>query len=129
MSKQQIESKKVVFYFDGFNFYNGLKDFSLTRKNWKDYFWLDFVKFCSRFVFEHDGQVLHKVKYFTAPPSNEKKRSKQSALLNANKILNNQLFEVINGHYADKHIVCLAECKKSLLFLKKNVQISIFRYQ
>ncbi len=62
--------------------------------------------------FLQDGQILHKVKYYTAPPINTIKRSKQSALFGANKIINNSLFEVINGHYADKFINCQAICKK-----------------
>jgi uncharacterized LabA/DUF88 family protein len=105
--------KKVVFYFDGFNFYNGLKSIASSNGSWKKYYWINFVEFCSQFVFPHDGQVLHKVKYFTAPPVNQKKRSKQSALIGANSILNNSKFEIINGHYADKFIECQASCKQS----------------
>jgi hypothetical protein len=110
---EKIENKKVVFYFDGFNFYNGFKSFTGANPDWKNYYWIDFIKLCSQFVFPHDGQVLHKVKYFTAPPINVLKRSKQSALFGANKILNDSSFEVINGHYADKFIDCQATCKKT----------------
>ena len=110
---EKSENKKVVFYFDGFNFYHGFKSFSKSNSDWKNYYWIDFIRLCSQFVFPHDGQVLHKVKYFTAPPINVLKRSKQSALFGANKILNNSSFEVINGHYADKFIECLATCKKT----------------
>ena len=108
-----MTEKKVVFYFDGFNFYNGFKSFTGLNPDWKDYYWIDFIKLCSQFVFSQDGQVLHKVKYFTAPPKNLLKRSKQSALFGANKILNDSTFEVINGHYADKFINCQAICKKT----------------
>lgn len=86
--EQSVPPKKVVFYFDGFNFYHGLKDYTLINSEWKNYYWLDFVKFCSQFVFEHDNQKLHKVKYFTAPPKDVQKRSKQIALFSANTILN-----------------------------------------
>lgn len=105
--------KKVVFYFDGFNFYNGLKSYINSNANWKNYYWIDFIKLCSQFISPHDGQVLHKVKYFTAPPINIQKRSKQSALFGANKILNGEKFEVINGNYTDKTIDCQATCKQS----------------
>lgn len=105
--------KKVVFYFDGFNFYNGFKSYTNSNPEWRNYYWIDFIKFCSQFVFPHDGQELHKVKYFTAPPKNSEKRSKQSALFGANKILNGNKFQIINGHYADKFIDCQAECKKT----------------
>jgi len=105
--------KKVVFYFDGFNFYNGFKSYINENPDWKNYYWLDFIKLCSQFVNSHDGQVLHKVKYFTAPPINVQKKSKQSALFGANKILNGDKFEVINGHYTDKSIDCHATCKET----------------
>ena len=110
---ENIDNKKVVFYFDGFNFYNGFKSFAETNVGWRKYYWIDFVKFCSQFVFTHDGQELYKVKYFTAPPINISKRSKQSALFGANSILNDKKFEVINGHYMDKFISCQADCKKT----------------
>jgi hypothetical protein len=111
--KEENKLKKVVFYFDGFNFYNGFKSFIVDNPDWKNYYWIDFIKLCSQFVFNQDGQVLHKVKYYTAPPKNLQKRSKQSALFGANNILNESLFEVINGHYADKFIDCQAICKQS----------------
>lgn len=69
--EENIINKKVVFYFDGFNFYNGFKSFTKSNTDWKKYYWIDFIKFCSQFVFSHDGQELHKVKYFTAPPINQ----------------------------------------------------------
>ncbi|MBC7426467.1 MAG: NYN domain-containing protein [Bacteroidia bacterium] len=104
--------QKVVFYFDGFNFYNGFKSYSSKNLNWKKFYWLDFAKFCSQFIFEHDNQILYKIKYFTAPPKNIQKRSRQSALFGANKVINGDIFEVINGHYTDKFIKCLASCKE-----------------
>ena len=112
---QPITPKKVVFYFDGFNFYHGFKSYTSKNIDWKDYYWLDFGKFCSQFVFPHDNQIVHKIKYFTAPPKNIQKRSKQSALFSANKIINGDIFEVINGHYADKYINCNATCKQSFI--------------
>lgn len=110
---EKNESKKVVFYFDGFNFYHGFKSYTVGNPDWKNYYWIDFIKLCSQFVFPQDGQILHKVKYYTAPPKNIQKRSKQSALFGANNLLNNSSFEVINGHYADKFIDCQAICKQT----------------
>jgi uncharacterized LabA/DUF88 family protein len=104
--------KKVIFYVDGFNFYHGFKSYIDSNADWKNYYWIDFVKLYSHFVFPDDGQELHRVKYFTAPPSNDSKRSKQSALFGANKVLNGDKFEVINGHYSDKFITCKALCKE-----------------
>ena len=113
--EQTPPPKKVVFYFDGFNFYHGFKAYTLKNDDWKNYYWLDFGKFFSQFVYEDDNQKLHKVKYFTAPPKNVQKRSKQNALFSANAILNGDLFEVINGHYSDKFINCNATCKEEFM--------------
>jgi uncharacterized LabA/DUF88 family protein len=110
---------RVIFYFDGFNFYNGLKAKSQQDGLWKNYYWIDFVKFCQQFIYEHDGHELIAVKYFTAPPVKQTKRSKQSALLNANKIINEDIFKLYQGHYTEKEIVCLADCKKKFKVLEE----------
>lgn len=57
--------KRVIFYFDGFNFYHGLRDMCRISKDWKAFYWLDFVAFCREFIV--GDQELVKVKYFTAP--------------------------------------------------------------
>ena len=59
-----------------------------------------------------DDNELIKVKYFTAPPLNNEKKSKQSALFSAIKLINPNKFEVINGQYLNKTINCMATCKK-----------------
>ncbi|MBG9374653.1 NYN domain-containing protein [Panacibacter sp. DH6] len=96
--------KKVIFYFDGFNFYNGLKDKCKKDAVWKRYYWIDFVKFCSQFL--PDTQELVKVKYFTAPPQNPYKRSRQATLFAANSLINQEKFEIIKGKYIDKTVGC-----------------------
>lgn len=97
--------KKVVFYFDGFNFYNGLKDKSKIDRSWRNYYWLDFVKLCNQFL-DPSYHTLAKVKYFTAPPKNREKQRKQQVLFNANRALNPDLFLYISGNYQDKSIEC-----------------------
>jgi len=37
--------KRTTFYFDGFNFYYGLKEKSNEDESWKEFYWIDFVKF------------------------------------------------------------------------------------
>jgi uncharacterized LabA/DUF88 family protein len=105
--------KRVIFYFDGFNFYNGLKEKANRDLQWKNYYWIDIFKFCKQFVFEHEGSELVAVKYFTAPPQNTIKRSRQSAFLNANKLINGDKFVVFNGHYINKDVICQASCKQN----------------
>ena len=98
------EKQRVSFYFDGFNFYNGLKDKCRKSPEWRDFYWIDFVKLCQAFL--PQDQVLQKVKYFTAPPLNSGKRSRQATLFAANKLLNPGVFEIIQGKYYKKNVTC-----------------------
>jgi uncharacterized LabA/DUF88 family protein len=96
--------ERVTVYVDGFNFYYGLKRQKIVDRDWEKFYWIDFVK-----LFEHflgKNQVLQKVVYFTATPLNIQKSSRQSALLNANKLLNSNRFEIIKGKYYGKHVIC-----------------------
>lgn len=106
--------KKVIFYFDGFNFYNGIRNKSFDTPHWLNYYWLDFVKFSNQFI-DPITSELTKVKYFTAPAVSMQKRLRQSALLNANLNLYPNLFQVINGKFSDKEIDCLASCKETFI--------------
>jgi len=62
------------------------------------------VKFCESFLGE--GQQLEKVVYFTASPLREDKSSRQSAFLNANRLINGDRFEIVRGKYFTKNITC-----------------------
>jgi hypothetical protein len=76
---------RTIVYIDGFNFYYGLRNKSRMDANWKKFYWIDFVKLSEQFLM--NGEVLEKVKYFTAPPLNRNKQSRQSALFKANSLL------------------------------------------
>ncbi|HMU68978.1 MAG TPA: NYN domain-containing protein [Chitinophagales bacterium] len=103
---------RTTFYIDGFNFYNGIKSASKSiNKDWKKYYWIDFVKFCQLFL--TDSHELVKVKYFSAPPFDSGKQSRQSALFKANKIINGDKLSIINGKYYKKPITCMASCKET----------------
>ena len=118
-------TKRVTFYIDGFNFYFGLKRTRKTDKEWHRFYWTDMVKLCRSFLGE--GQELEKVIYFTASPLSPQKNSRQSAFLNANKLLNGDKFEVVRGKYMEKHITC-PYCKGDILRpeeKKTDVNISI----
>lgn len=88
-----------------------MKSKSIQDPVWKDYYWIDFVKLCKQFI---PGGDLIFVKYFTAPPSDDGKRSRQSALLKANELLNPEKFIIINGNYQSKSITC-KKCRKTSL--------------
>ncbi len=96
--------ERVTFYIDGFNFYYGLKTSKKIDPDWAKYYWIDFVKLFSQFL--GPDQQLEKVIYFTAAPLDPDKSSRQSALLNANKLIHPGVFEVIRGKYINKNIVC-----------------------
>lgn len=96
--------KRVTFYIDGFNFYFGLKRTQKVNPMWRKYYWIDMVKLCESFL--SDEQELSKVIYFTASPLNIGKSSRQSAFLNANKLINGDKFEIVRGKYLEKEILC-----------------------
>ena len=95
---------RVTFYIDGFNFYYGLATACKQNSVWKKFYWIDMVKLCNSFL--SDGQELSKVIYFTASPLDSDKSSRQSSFLNANKLLNENSFEVVRGKYIEKPIRC-----------------------
>lgn len=103
--------KRVTFYVDGFNFYYGLRTEKRVNKDWKKAYWIDLVKLFEQFLGEN--QTLVKVIYFTASPLNTDKSSRQSAFLNANKLINGDKFEIVRGKYLEKKITC-PQCKYTI---------------
>ena len=92
--------ERVTVYLDGFNFYYGLKRMIASDRDWKRFYWLDFVQ-----LFEHynlANQELLKVCYFTTPPLNIQKSNRQAKLFEANKLRNGARFEVITGKFYEK---------------------------
>ena len=106
-----MEIKRVTFYIDGFNFYFGLRRTRKLNSNWSKSYWIDMVKLCESFLGE--GQKLERVIYFTASPLSPEKNSRQSAFLNANKLLNKDKFEIVRGKYLKKTFEC-PYCKTSI---------------
>ena len=98
------EKKKVTVYIDGFNFYYGIKRAAKVNNRWNNAYWINIVKLCEGFL--SPDEILKKVIYFTATPLNPNKSARQSALLNANKILNKDRFEIVRGKYLEKQITC-----------------------
>ena len=94
-----METKKVIVYVDGFNFYYGLR----SERRWKKYYWLDVVSFFEKFM--KPDQELVAVKYFSARPANNPgKNSRQYSFFQANK--ENPKFNLILGNYIPKDIIC-----------------------
>lgn len=109
-------AKKVVFYIDGFNFYNGLRnaaeivDKKPGSNRWKKFYWIDIVKFCSSLL-RNDEQLVY-VRYFTARPLSAGKRSRQNRLMKVNEVINNDLLKITYGEYFEKEVRCQAICKE-----------------
>ena len=99
-----FQMERVNFYLDGFNWYYGLRRLKATDSDWQKFYWLDYVKLFQHFI--GDGQVLQKVFYFTAPPLKIQKSNRQGLLLDANKVLNGNRFEVVKGQFYEKELVC-----------------------
>lgn len=98
------DKRKVTFHIDGFNFYFGLKRQKNAFPEWKRYYWIDVVKLCEQFI--GPEQEVSKVYYYTASPLSTSKSSRQSAFLNANKLLNPTRFEIVRGKYLEKQYEC-----------------------
>jgi len=86
-------SKKVIAYFDGFNYYEGLR-----KKGWRKYYWQDIVKFVELFLRPY--QELEEVRYFSAIQKHAEKAKRQDELFQANKI--NPKFSIILGEFRQR---------------------------
>lgn len=88
---------RVNVYYDGFNFYYGLKS-----KGWKRYYWLDLVALPRQFL--RPNQVINAVNYFSAVPHDSGKADRQDLLFSANKL--NPTFGLFLGKYMKKTLTC-----------------------
>lgn len=85
--------KKVIAYFDGFNYYEGLR-----KKGWRKYYWQDIVKFVEFFLRPHQG--LEEVKYFSAIQKDKEKAKRQDKLFQVNRT--NPKFSLILGEFRQR---------------------------
>lgn len=86
-------SQKVIAYFDGFNYYEGLR-----KKGWKKYYWQDLVQFVEYFLRPH--QQLEQVRYFSAIQKHPEKAKRQDKLFQANKL--NPKFSLTLGDFKQR---------------------------
>jgi len=100
--------KRINVYFDGFNFYRGLKE-----AGWQKYYWLDILAFSKALMGKYKDWEVRHVHYYTAKPWGEEKRRNQNILLDANTKYNHGAFTVHYGSYTSKTIDCLATCKET----------------
>ena len=107
---------RVNMYFDGFNFYYGLKS-----KSWKQFYWLDLVTFAEQFL--RPQQVVYTVNYFSAVPHDSGKADRQDLLFSANKL--NPRFSLFLGKYMKKNITCHNCATKFQTFEEKQTDVLI----
>ncbi|MGI6573549.1 MAG: NYN domain-containing protein [Fermentimonas sp.] len=111
-----LRKQKVIAYIDGFNFYYGLKS-----RNWKNFYWLDMVKFIENNLRRH--QELLEVHYFSAIPNDRGKASCQDKLFQANKL--NPKFILHLGKYLPKALTCY-NCQRTIhTFEEKETDVRI----
>ncbi len=96
-----MSTNKVIAYFDGFNYYEGLR-----KKGWKKYYWQDLVKFVELFLKPY--QELEEVRYFSAIQKNIEKAKRQDKLFQANKL--NPKFHLILGEFKQRKRWRKIEC-------------------
>lgn len=91
-------SQRVCFYIDGYNFYYGLK-----QKDWKEFYWLDMVSFCTSLI-----KPIHNVisvNYFSAPPLHHASKVKrQRRFFDAND--QNPLFSLFLSTHKPSNKTC-----------------------
>lgn len=85
--------KNVIAYFDGFNYYEGLR-----KKGWRKYYWQDIVSFVELFLRPY--QELRVVRYFSAIQKDINKAERQDKFFQANKT--NPKFHLILGEFRQR---------------------------
>ena len=109
-------TKRVIVYIDGFNFYYGLR-----AKDWRQYYWLDMVKFAEGLLRPH--QELIEVCYFSAKSTDNKKSIRQNAFFQANRL--NPKFKLHLGKYLKKNITCRYCTRINHSFEEKETDVRI----
>jgi uncharacterized LabA/DUF88 family protein len=82
--------KKVIAYFDGYNYYEGMR-----AKRWRKYYWQDLQKFAEMFLKPY--QELEAVRYFSAVQKDVQKASRQDDWFQANRT--NKKFSLTLGEF------------------------------
>jgi len=88
------KSKKVIAYFDGYNYYEGIR-----AKKWRKYYWQDLKKFTQLFLKPY--QELEAVRYFSAIQKNVQKAGRQDDWFQANK--ESKKFSLTLGEFKRRH--------------------------
>jgi len=111
--------KRVIFYIDGLNLYNGLKKAKL-----RSYYWLDLEKLSKSLIIS--GQRVEKIKYFTSMVStsyDQQKFYRQQSYLKALETI--KTLRVFLGRH-QKNLVKCNNCNKTIRsFNEKMTDVNI----
>ena len=113
-------SKKVVFYIDGLNLYNGLKDANLRK-----YYWLNLYGLAKKLCFPNEKLV--NVKYFTSIVSSKfdlDKHYRQTTYISALRTLSSR-FNIILGRHQKGNTTCHMCGHTSTIFKEKKTDVNI----
>jgi uncharacterized LabA/DUF88 family protein len=99
-----MSGRKVIFYIDGFNIYNGLKDSRMRR-----YYWLDVEKFCATLAkrFIRNNYEIRLIRFFTSRTIRSlspRRYGRQETYLKALKTLNK--VKITKGKYKTRSHTC-----------------------
>jgi uncharacterized LabA/DUF88 family protein len=116
-----MPNKKAIFYIDGLNVYQGLKQSELQK-----YYWLDYLSLANALL--SSGETLEKVKYFTSiaiKTHNPGRHVRQLKYISALRTLDKNKFKIIFGKHHWNYKYCRTCGLQTLDFKEKKTDVSI----
>ena len=116
-----MPNKKTIFYIDGLNVYQGLKQLQLRR-----YYWLDYMKLATALL--SPNEKLEKIKYFTSiaiKAHHPDRHQRQLNYISALKTLNKDKFKIIFGKHHLNYKYCRNCGHRTLDFKEKRTDVSM----
>jgi len=116
-----MSNKKVIFYIDGLNVYQGLKELRLRK-----YYWLNYLDLATSLLSQ--GEKLEQVKYFTSftiKRHNPDRHLRQLNYIAALRTLDKSKFKIIFGKHHWNYKYCNQCGYRTLDFKEKRTDVSI----
>jgi uncharacterized LabA/DUF88 family protein len=116
-----MPNKKAIFYIDGLNVYQGLKQLGLRK-----YYWLNYLDLATTLL--SPNEKLEKVKYFTSitiKAHNPDRHQRQLDYISALKTLDKNKFKAIFGKHHWNYKYCRNCGHRTLNFKEKKTDVSI----
>ena len=116
-----MPSKRVIFYIDGLNVYQGLKQLHL-----KKHYWLDYHKLAITLL--SPDEKLEKIKYFTSiamKTHNPDRHYRQLSYIAALRTIDNDKFKIFFGKHHLNYKYCRGCGNQTLEFKEKKTDVNI----